>query len=148
MPDPIARAHRSSLRDRLHFKAILMGVATAIRVNRWLNPRLRKHLLAGDCVVQIRTLDGEVSRYFEFRRGRFRSSARPHPRPDFEQIWLDAASAAYALPHPDRTELMRANENGIVEFHGEPLALFFFGETMTHVRLDFENRLRRKSYAR
>ena len=123
--------------------ALLTGLAFTIRLNRSINPRLRQHLSTANWVIQIRSESGRVARHFAFQNGRFESKPEVHPCPDYEQVWRDPQLALTALPHPDRTRLLRANELGDVEFRGDMLAGLFFAEVLAHIEHDLKARIKR-----
>ncbi|GEM_PF-1772374 len=135
--------HDSLTSNSRRLSMMLAGLAIALRLNSWFNPAFREHLKEGRWVLQVRTEDGRVCRHFVFQAGRFSSRASVHPSPDFEQVWVQAADAVFALPHPDRTELLRANENGRVRFYGEALAALYFTEALELQRLGFQRLLQR-----
>src|ERR1039458_1753003 len=68
--------------SRVVFAAILRGLAALLTTRARLDKAFRKRVALKSGIVQIRTRDGRVSRYFVFRDGSITSNSGIHAAPD------------------------------------------------------------------
>ena len=82
------------------FPAILTGLYAFMRYCAWRHPAYRAQLAERDFVGQIRTLDEDLGRWFEFKGGRVYSRSGFHPRPDVTIAYETAKIAVRLLVPP------------------------------------------------
>lgn len=82
------------------FSTLLAGLYAVMRYCAWRHPAYREQLAERDLIAQIRTLDVDAGRWFEFKAGKVRSGSGIHPRPDVTLSYETAAVAARLLTLP------------------------------------------------
>ncbi|MBI1991367.1 MAG: hypothetical protein HYS65_16960, partial [Betaproteobacteria bacterium] len=82
------------------FSATLTGLYVAMRYCAWRDPAYCAQLAERDPIAQIRTLDADIGRWYEFKAGKVRSQSGIHPRPDVTLSYETAAVAARLLTLP------------------------------------------------
>lgn len=97
---------------RVLLKTILMALAPMLNSTAAKRPEFRKLLKQHDIVAQIRLKDGSISRYFEIKSGRVKSSKGMHPRPMVDMVFKDVDTAMTMMkPNPDMGEVVHAAKN-------------------------------------
>ena len=77
------------------FSAMLFGIPKVIALAGRMYPDLKALIKERNCIVQMRTRDGSVSRHIHFRDGKIRSRSGVHPRPDLDMTWVNPEDAVH-----------------------------------------------------
>lgn len=101
--------------------------------------RVRELIASEQHVLQIQTADG-VGGHFVVADGRLSLRMGLHPKPDFTQIWCDGNTAVKAMTNADKTDLLRAFEDGKCEMRGRFIVALWFNEVMKLARPGRSNR--------
>jgi trimethylamine-N-oxide reductase (cytochrome c) len=73
--------------------AMLFGIPKIIALSARRYPGLMAILKERNCIVQMRTRDGSVSRHIHFKDGKIRSCGGIHPKPDMDMVWFSPGDA-------------------------------------------------------
>jgi trimethylamine-N-oxide reductase (cytochrome c) len=84
----------------MRFGIILYGLAWLLRFTAWRYPVFKARLKEQNFVAQLRTRNGAVGRWFQFKDGRIRTGAGIHADPEVVLIFKDAQIAAKLLMPP------------------------------------------------
>ena len=118
---------------RLPLELLLLGLATILR-RRAEKPLVKAKLGEDARVVQIRTQDGGVGRYFVFSGGAVFSRRGVASSPDVSLVWKDATVAAGALLRGSSDAIPEALANGSLSIVGDPATAVWFGELVRLAR--------------
>lgn len=91
-----------NIREKVALPTVLWGVAQTMRLANKTLPKFRKKLLEKNAVVQIKTADNKVGRWYDFRDGRIQSGAGFHKKPDITLLFKDAKTGLLLLTPPMR----------------------------------------------
>ena len=97
------------------------------------SPEFRKTLKKRDFTAVIRTADGKRARFFTFTSGAIVSGGGTHARPDVELVWVDAATAFWALLKGDDKAVVQAMGKSQLRIEGNLDYFFWFGEILTRM---------------
>ena len=87
-------------KEKVAFPIILYGVATTIRTVALAFPAFAKKLKARDAIIQIKTKDDSVGRWYAFKNGKIKTRAGIHSKPDVTLIFKDADTGVQLLTPP------------------------------------------------
>ncbi len=118
---------------RLPLELLLLGLATILRRSAE-KPLVKAKLGVDARVVQIRTQDGGVGRYFVFCGGAVFSRRGVASNPDVSLVWKDATVAAGALLRGSSDAIPEALANGSLSIVGDPATAVWFGELVRLAR--------------
>lgn len=90
----------SRFKEKLGLPSVLYGVAQTMRLAANLFPVFRAKMAEKDAVVQIRTRDETVARWFAFKGGKLTSRAGLHKAPDVTLLFKDAETGFRLLTPP------------------------------------------------
>ena len=79
---------------------LLWGIATALRYTAARHPVFKSRLAEKDLLAQIRTRDGSVGRWYQFKDGRLKSRSGIHPTAEFALTFRTADTGAKLLTPP------------------------------------------------
>src|SRR5690606_28782242 len=97
----------------------------------------RDFLRARNCVVQLRTADNEVARYYEFRNGKVTSGAGLHAAPDMTMRFKDVETALTLTKPPiDYAEMIHAGKNFRVILEGDEEVIAWFAQLAAKLTSD------------
>jgi len=117
------------------FSSILAGLYALMRYCAWRYPAYRAQLAKRDFVGQIRTLDADVGRWFEFKSGRVRSRSGIHPKPDVTLSYETAATAVRLLVPPiDWLEQIESAKGFRLRVDGPDELVYLFTQAMVATR--------------
>jgi trimethylamine-N-oxide reductase (cytochrome c) len=110
----------TELAERVGLPGVLWGVAQTMRVVAKVSPGFRSKLKEKNARVQIRTRDGKVGRWYDFRDGRISSRAGIAPAADVTLLFKDAATGLKLLAPPIRhINFINAIKNFKIDIEGE-----------------------------
>ncbi len=92
----------SRFEEKIGLPTVLWGVAQTLRVMARVFPALRAKMAEKDAVVQIRTKDLTVGRWYEFRGGRLKSRSGMREDADVTLLFKDAETGLKLLTPPMR----------------------------------------------
>ncbi|MCP4121401.1 MAG: molybdopterin-dependent oxidoreductase, partial [Bacteroidetes bacterium] len=112
-------------------KAILFGMATAIKITAARHKSYKKRIQSKDFIAQIRTLDNSSGRYFVFTPQKFYSKKGFHQNPDVQMIFKDAELAVKLFTPPqDQLDMINAAKEGKIMVEGHDELSIWFIETL------------------
>lgn len=105
-------------------KTILFGIGPMLKFRAKQSESFRNELKKNNCVLQIKTKDNKIGRYFCFMGGRVKSSSGVHPAPDVAMVFKNVDVALDILrPDADIAYKIHAAKNFLMEVEGpDPLA--------------------------
>jgi len=114
---------------------LLWGIATALRYTAARHLVFKSRLGEKDLLAQIRTRDGSVGRWYQFKGGRLKSRSGIHPAAEISLTFRTAETGARLLTPPlDHQQFVNAAKAFSVEIDGpEELSLWFM-ETLRMVQ--------------
>ena len=110
----------------MRLSLLLYVLKLKLRLTALLRSAFREKLREKDCVLVIRTQDGQQARSFCFAGGTMTSSRGRHPSPDTELVWTDAATAFRIMAKNQETALLEAIGKSQLSIQGNlEFALWF-----------------------
>lgn len=119
----------------MKFRLLLMVLGWRLA---WLAGRRRdfsEQLENRDVVMQWRTFEGDVARWFHFRPGRVDSRRGVHPSPSVTLNFKDADYAFRALQASGKNQMafMEGMQAGDIKVDGDPAHLMWFMTLMKYI---------------
>ena len=110
---------------------LLWGIATALRYTAARHPVFKSRLAEKDLLAQIRTRDGSVGRWYQFKDGRLKSRSGIHPTAEFALTFRTAETGAKLLTPPlDHQQFVNAAKAFSVDISGPEEKSLWFMETL------------------
>lgn len=104
---------------KIALKVVLFGLVVALRAAIAFVPKVRDHARLRNEVIQIRTKNNSVGRWFEFRDGKLRSRGGIHPEPDGTLLFKNPEAALQLLlPTASHFDFIEAIKSFRLDFVG------------------------------
>jgi molybdopterin guanine dinucleotide-containing S/N-oxide reductase-like protein len=115
----------------MRFAIILFGLSWLLRVTSWLYPKFLARLKEKNFVAQLRTRNGKVGRWFQFKDGKIISRSGIHPDAEVVLTFKDAKTAAKLLMPPiDQLEQINALRDFYISLEGPDELTNWFTQTI------------------
>mgnify|MGYP003323364194 CR=1 FL=1 len=116
---------------------LLWGIAIALRYSASRHPSFKRRLSEKELIAQIKTRDGTIGRWYQFRNGRLGSRAGVHQDAAVCLTFKSTEVGAHLLTPPlDHQKFVNAAKSFTVVIDGpEELSLWFMAVSYTHLTL-------------
>lgn len=122
---------------KARLRATLFALPRIFALKARSSATFRDFLRQRNCVVQLRTADNEVARYYEFDNGKVRSSAGIHRTPDMTMRFKDVETAlALTTPPIDYGEMIHAGKNFRIVVEGDEDVIAWFAQLASKLTSD------------
>lgn len=117
--------------QRMMLRTILLALGPMLNRAARAQPAFFDALSRHNLVAQIQLKDGSIARHFVINRGRVRSIAGQHPRPDVVMLFKDVRTALIMMkPDPDMGEVVHAAKNFKVQVIGRDALCMWWMQTL------------------
>lgn len=117
---------------KLALKSLLFGLNITMQGVALVAPTLKEKMKSRNAIIQIRTKDGKVGRWFEFRNGDLISKGGVHPVPDATLLFKDAKIALKLLsPIATHFDFIEAIKTFRMDFEGPDEVTRWFTEIVS-----------------
>ena len=111
---------------------ILYALGVALRMATAVAPQVKRAASKRNAVVQFRTKDGTIGRYFAFLDGKVRTGAGLHAAPDATLVFKDASTGVTLLvPWADHFDFIEAIKTFRLDFEGPDETTRWFTEVVS-----------------
>jgi hypothetical protein len=115
--------------------ALLYGMKTLMQLTALRNKQFKAKLSERNWVMQFRTADSSVGRYYHFHNGKIASGRGTHKKPDFTFIWRDAGTGCRIMMHANSRIIMKSLKNEDLKLKGKADGIAWFVRLMKMMKM-------------
>jgi len=113
------------------FQLLLWVLAFRINSLAKKHAGFQKAIAGYDVVLQFKTMDNKISRYYQFQQGKTRSMSALHPKPTIAIVFKNAKEALNIIKQmgkdpTDKTIFIYGIRDGVIKIEGDMAYLTWF----------------------
>jgi hypothetical protein len=115
--------------------AMLYGLKSLMQLTALRNKQFKAKMSERNWVMQFRTADSSVGRYYHFHDGKILSGRGTHKKPDFTFIWRDAGTGCRIMLHVSSRVIMKSLKNEDLKLKGKAEGIAWFVQLLRMMKI-------------